>query len=76
MKRLILTASIASVCGHAAAQTVDYAALEQLFGEPVTTSVTGSPQRASEVPASGARARATSRRCCATSPESTCSKRR
>jgi outer membrane receptor for ferrienterochelin and colicins len=52
MKRLILTASIASICGNAAAQTVDYAALEQLFGEAVTTSVTGSPQRASEVPAS------------------------
>src|SRR5688572_25578732 len=52
MKRLILTASIASACGSATAQTVDYAALEQLFGEPVTTSVTGSPQRASDVPAS------------------------
>ena len=34
--------------GHA--QTIDYGALEQMFGEPVTTSVTGSPQRASEVP--------------------------
>jgi outer membrane receptor for ferrienterochelin and colicins len=33
-------------------QALDYAALEQLFGEPVTTSVTGSPQRVSEVPAS------------------------
>ncbi len=52
MKRLLLAASIASVCGNAAAQTVDYAALEQLFGEPVTTNATGSPQRASEVPAS------------------------
>jgi outer membrane receptor for ferrienterochelin and colicins len=36
----------------AAAQNLDYAALEQLFGEPVTTSVTGSPQRASEAAAS------------------------
>lgn len=35
----------------AAAQSIDYGALEQLFGEPVTTSVTGSPQRASDVPA-------------------------
>lgn len=33
------------------AQTVDYGALEKLFAEPVTTSATGSPQRASEVPA-------------------------
>src|SRR5882724_6237834 len=33
------------------AQTIDYGALEQLFGEPVTTSATGSPQRATEVPA-------------------------
>jgi outer membrane receptor for ferrienterochelin and colicins len=35
----------------AAAQSIDYGALEELFGEPVTTSVTGSPQRQSEVPA-------------------------
>jgi outer membrane receptor for ferrienterochelin and colicins len=33
------------------AQSVDYGALQQLFAEPVTTSATGSPQRASEVPA-------------------------
>lgn len=33
------------------AQSLDYGALEELFGEPVTTSVTGSPQRASNVPA-------------------------
>ena len=38
--------------GAAQAQSMDYGALEDLFGEPVTTSVTGSPQRASEVPAS------------------------
>jgi iron complex outermembrane receptor protein len=35
----------------AQAQTVDYGALEQLFGEPVTTSATGQPQRVTEVPA-------------------------
>jgi outer membrane receptor for ferrienterochelin and colicins len=35
----------------ARAQMLDYGALEKLFGEPVTTSVTGSPQRASDVPA-------------------------
>jgi outer membrane receptor for ferrienterochelin and colicins len=35
----------------AQAQSIDYRALQQLFGEPITTSVTGSPQRASDVPA-------------------------
>ncbi len=33
------------------AQAVDYGALQQLFGEPVTTSATGSPQRETDVPA-------------------------
>ena len=33
------------------AQSVDYTGFEQLFGEPVTTSATGKPQRISEVPA-------------------------
>jgi len=32
------------------AQTVDYGSLETLFGEPVTTSATGKPQKASEAP--------------------------
>ncbi len=32
-------------------QTIDYTAAEQMLGEPVTTSVTGKPQRASDVPA-------------------------
>ncbi len=35
----------------ASAQSVDYSGFEQLFGEPVTTSATGKPQRISEVPA-------------------------
>jgi iron complex outermembrane receptor protein len=35
----------------AAAQSMDYGSLEDLFGEPVTTSATGKPQRASEAPA-------------------------
>src|ERR1700728_696449 len=35
----------------AVAQTINYGPLEQLFGEPITTSVTGSAQRSSEVPA-------------------------
>ena len=33
------------------AQSMDYGALEQLFNEPVTTSVDGSPERVSDVPA-------------------------
>ncbi len=32
------------------AQSIDYGSLESLFGEPVTTSATGSPQRSTEVP--------------------------
>ncbi|MDE8346910.1 MAG: TonB-dependent receptor [Acidocella sp.] len=37
--------------GPAHAQEVDYGALEQMFGQPVTTSATGSPQLASQAPA-------------------------
>lgn len=37
--------------GRVTAQSIDYGAAEQLFGEPVTTSVTGSPLRSSDVPA-------------------------
>lgn len=37
--------------GQACAQSIDYGALEQLFGEPVTLSVTGKPQRAADAPA-------------------------
>jgi outer membrane receptor for ferrienterochelin and colicins len=44
---LALTAAVTPV--HA--QSVDYGALEQLYGEPVTTSATGKPQKVSEVPA-------------------------
>jgi outer membrane receptor for ferrienterochelin and colicins len=44
---------LAMLCGGvpAVAQSVDYEAMEQLFGEPVTTSVTGKPQRATDAPA-------------------------
>ena len=38
------------VAAAAQAQSIDYGSLEQLFGEPVTTSATGSPQRSTEVP--------------------------
>ena len=54
-KHTLLAASAAGVtlaCAMpAAAQSIDYGALEGLFNEPVTTSATGSPQRAPEAPA-------------------------
>jgi outer membrane receptor for ferrienterochelin and colicins len=37
-------------CSAGQAKSMDYGAFEQLFKEPVTTSVTGTPQRVSEVP--------------------------
>src|SRR5512143_2717916 len=43
--------AVVAIASSAHAQLIDYGALEQLFGEPVTTSVTGSPQRSSDVPA-------------------------
>lgn len=44
---LLCTAAWRPAC----AQMVDYDAFEQMFGEPVTTSATGKPQRVSDVPA-------------------------
>ncbi len=35
---------------QASAQSINYGSLEQLFGEPVTTSATGKPQRVSNAP--------------------------
>ena len=54
--RMLRVPALAVACtllaaARATAQTVDYGASEQLFGEPVTSSVTGSPERASDVPA-------------------------
>ncbi|WP_207483751.1 TonB-dependent receptor plug domain-containing protein [Arenibaculum pallidiluteum] len=46
------TATAIALALPAAAQTIDYGSLEQLFGEPVTTSATGKPQRASDAPVS------------------------
>ncbi len=45
-------AFVATLCcaKSAAAQIMDYGALEATFGEPVTTSATGSPLRASDAP--------------------------
>jgi len=50
MRRIALSLVLAFAAGGAAAQTVQYGALEQVFGEPITTSATGEPQRASEAP--------------------------
>jgi iron complex outermembrane receptor protein len=50
--RLILAAAASLAMVQAAtAQSMDYGSLQDLFGEPVTTSATGKPQRASEAPA-------------------------
>ena len=54
MKKQILFAASAASLGFAlpaAAQSIDYGSLQELFNEPVTTSATGSPQRAPEAPA-------------------------
>jgi iron complex outermembrane receptor protein len=47
----LLCLALSATLVRTSAQSVDYGALEQLFGEPVTTSATGKPQKASEVPA-------------------------
>ena len=51
--RIFLATSAALLILPAAAhaQSVNYPELEEMFGEPVTTSVTGKPQRVSEAPA-------------------------
>jgi iron complex outermembrane receptor protein len=47
----VAVAVLAALCPAAArAQSLDYTTLEQVFGEPITASVTGKPQRASDVP--------------------------
>lgn len=52
MKSLLIGATSALCLNTAAqAQSVDYNALQDTFGESVTTSATGKPQRASDVPA-------------------------
>lgn len=53
-KNLLLTTSLLALsalfhAGDARAEMMDYNALQDLFGEPVTTSATGTPQRVSEV---------------------------
>jgi iron complex outermembrane receptor protein len=51
MLALLLPLAAGLAAPAAMAQGVDYGALEQLFGESVTTSATGQPQRATEAPA-------------------------
>ncbi|WP_323762737.1 TonB-dependent receptor plug domain-containing protein [Maricaulis sp.] len=57
MKTQFLTTSISVLAlsvgfsAAAAAQSLDYAAMGDLFGEPVTAGATGAPQRSSDVPA-------------------------
>lgn len=46
----VVTVLAVAAAGQAAPQSIDYGAFEELFGEPVTTSATGTPQRASLVP--------------------------
>jgi outer membrane receptor for ferrienterochelin and colicins len=48
---IVALVGLLAATGTAGAQSIDYGSLEKLFGEPITTSVTGSPQRASDVPA-------------------------
>ncbi len=50
MKRLAIALPLAFTGAPAAAQSLQYGALEQMFGEPVTASATGEPLRVSEAP--------------------------
>ncbi len=47
---LYASAALLAIAGTAQAQELNYADYEMLFGEPVTTGATGTPQRASDVP--------------------------
>ena len=50
LPRFCLSAALFAYGFPAQAQLIDYDSLQSLFGEPVTTSATGVPQRASDVP--------------------------
>jgi outer membrane receptor for ferrienterochelin and colicins len=52
VKNICTLALLLASTTAASAQTIDYGALEELFGESVTTSATGQPQRAPDVPVS------------------------
>ncbi len=51
MKKSILLGATALIAVSANAQTINYTALQDAFGQPVTTSATGKPQVASDAPA-------------------------
>lgn len=51
MKKSILLGATALLAVSAQAQTINYTALQDAFGQPVTTSVTGKPQVAADAPA-------------------------
>jgi outer membrane receptor for ferrienterochelin and colicins len=50
LSNYFLAVGLVAAYGTAQALSMDYTSLEQLFNEPVTTSVTGTPQRESDVP--------------------------
>lgn len=50
LRRAAAVVALAAWAMPAASQGLDLGALEQIFGEPVTTSATGKPQRSSDVP--------------------------
>lgn len=52
MKKSFLLGATALLAVGAQAQTINYTALQDAFGQPVTTSATGKPQVASDAPAS------------------------
>lgn len=54
MKKYLVTTALTlalpfAVATNASAQIMDYGTMEEMFGEPVTTSANGSPQRSSDV---------------------------
>ncbi|GGY43965.1 TonB-dependent receptor plug domain-containing protein [Parvularcula lutaonensis] len=51
IRAFLATSTLLCAAGKASAQTIDYGSIEMLFGEPVTTSATGSAKRLSEAPA-------------------------
>jgi outer membrane receptor for ferrienterochelin and colicins len=51
LRTIVLTVACMLAARAAQAQSVDYGGLERVFGEPVTASVTGKPQRATDAPA-------------------------
>ena len=47
---MLVAATIVGSAATASAQTMDYTSLETMFGEPVTASATGKPQRVADAP--------------------------